>query len=236
MGLTFKFDDWNAESDPIHQDTRPLTEKSDPLALSWAAYHVWTKFPNRRWADWDDVEAHDHDRAMANATRKYYRDQLAIRALKSQTELTKFSRDLYEICNGGIMRHCHKGMLCKLPYFYVEDTARTELQQQTQHQPALDRWPRSLSDKRTRTLARYGKIFHTRRNRETMEYWTHDKDSGEAVMWSIAFDNPLRSLVEHYWNNNETFDLHARWHLGHDRGREFKFWVVAEPELRFDQG
>lgn len=216
------------------QDRRPLTEKADPLALSWAAYHVWTKFPNRRWASWNDIEVHDHDREMADATRRYYRNKLALRALKATVEPTQFSRDLYDVCNGGIMRECHRGMLYRLPYFYVEDTKREALLEHTQHQPDVDKLPRVQTEKRTRKLERYGRIFHSRRNRETMEYWFHDTETQDAVMWSVTYDNPLRSLVEHHWQTANPCWIHARWCLGHDRIREFKFWVPVEPELRFE--
>ena len=66
---------------------QPVNFSDDPIALSWASYHVWKKFPARRWVDLKDVEAHDWDREIAAATRKYYRDRFTVQALKGQTSV-----------------------------------------------------------------------------------------------------------------------------------------------------
>jgi len=213
------------------QDRRPIAEKADPLALSWVAYHVWTKFPQKRWAPWRDLEVHEHDRAMADETRRYYRNRLAMQALKSNQEPTQFSRDLYDVCNGGIMRECHRGMLYRLPYFYVEDTGREALIEATKAQPDLQGLPISLVEISTRELRRHSRIFHSRRSRERMEYWFHDLETGYAVMWPVDYQNPLRSVIESWWNSHRPALVTARWCLGHDRLRGFHYWVVSEPEL-----
>lgn len=216
------------------KDRRPLTEKADPLALSWAAYRVWQKFPNRRWAPWSDLEAHDHDREMAQETRRYYRNRLAMRALKNTGEPSQFSRDLYDICNGGIMRVCHIGILYRLPYFYVEDTQRASLIENTLHQPSVsDSVPRYLQGAVPRQLIRHGRIFHSRRKNETMEYWFHDEDTGDAVLWSVDYENPLRSLVENIYRSHTSLRLKGLWLLGHDRVNDFYFWKVTQPEINF---
>lgn len=216
------------------RDHRPLTEKADPLALSWAAYHVWEKFPGRRWADWNDLEVFDHDREIAKETRRYYRNKLALRALKGNGEQTRFAQDLYDICNGGVMRYCHKGLLYRLPYFYVEDIRRAELQEHTQAQPTVDNVPPYLRGETTLHLERYGRIFRSRRSGETMEYWFHDRDTGYAVKWPVAYDNPLRSLVDHYFRTVERPVITAKLALGHDRITDFQYWVITQPELRFE--
>ena len=216
------------------RDRRPLTEKADPLALSWAAYRVWEKFPGRRWADWADLEVFEHDREIANETRRYYRNKLALRALRGNGEQTEFARDLYDICNGGIMRHCHRGMLYRLPYFYVEDIRRAELQEHTQAQPDLDHIPRFLAEKTTLHLERYGRIFRSRRSGETMEYWFHDRATGYAVKWPVAYDNPLRSLVDHYFRTADQHVVNAQVAIGHDRVTDFHYWIITQPELKFE--
>lgn len=215
------------------QDRRPLAEEADPLALSWVAYHVWQKNPRNRWAAWQNLVVHEHDREMARATRKYYRDRLAMRALKSTQEMSQFSRDLYDICNGGIMRECHRGMLYRLPYFYVEDVAREQLIAETTEHPDVC-VPDTIMERTTRQLLRWGTIFHSRRSRELMEYWFHDAETGYAVLWSVAYENPLRGLVDHYYNTTTAPRINALWRLGHDRMRDFRYWVVQEPQLRFE--
>jgi hypothetical protein len=213
------------------EDRRPLTEKADPLALSWAAYHVWGKFPNRRYVEWRDLEAKEHDFSMAAETRRYYRNRLALRALKGQGEPSQFSRDLYDICNGGIMRVCHMGMLYRLPYFYVEDTRRAELIEHTHSQPTLD-VPPYLRAAITLTLRRYNRIFHSRKRQEIMEYWFHDEATGNAVLWAVDYDNPLRSLVESVWRTQDRIRLKATYLFGHDRLNDWHFWRITQPEIQ----
>lgn len=235
--MTQSHDIWieDFEREERTRDTRPLTEKADPLALSWAAYHVWTKFPNRRWVQWNDIEAHDHDRDMANATRRYYRDKLAMQALKATADPTQFSRDLYDICNGGTMRECHRGMLYRLPYFYVEDNKRADLIQHTLHQPNLnDATPALLREKYVKEISRYGRIFHSRRGREIMEYWFHEDATGHPVQLAVGYDNPLRSMVEHVWTTNSRIKVYGQWLLGHDNRNDFYFWKVVQPEVRIE--
>lgn len=227
------FDIDQYEKDHREKDTRPLTEKADPLALAWAAYHVWQKFPDRRWVSWNDIEAHDHDREMAQETRRYYRNRLAMRALKSNGEPSHFSRDLYDICNGGIMRECHRGMLYRLPYFYVEDTSRAELIEHTPSQPTLN-IPAYLRRPYTKELLRHSRIFHGRKNREIMEYWFHDVDTNQAVLWSVTYENPLRSLVEQIWRDHTRIKLHGQYLIGHDTINDWHFWKVTNPELKFE--
>lgn len=238
IDMTATVDAWNGVFEvefDRKEDRRPLTEKADPLALSWAAYHVWTKFPNRRWVSWNDIEANDHDREMATETRRYYRNRLTMRALKRTGEPSQFSRDLYDICNGGIMREFHRGMLYRLPYFYVEDTGRASLIEHTLHQPSLDDCPPAfLREPRTRELLRHSRIFRSRRSRETMEYWFHDEHTGDAVLWSVAYENPLRSMVEHVWRTQTRLRLHGLWLFGHDIINDFHFWTVTQPEIRFE--
>lgn len=219
----------------VEQDRRPLTEKADPLALSWAAYHVWQKFPNRRWVAWNDIEAQDHDREMAQETRRYYRNKLAMRALKSTGESSQFSRDLYDICNGGIIRECHRGMLYRLPYFYVEDTKREALIEHTRYQPTInDSMSVMHRERHVKEISRYDRIFHSRRGREIMEYWFHDETTGHPVQWSVTYENPLRSVVEHVVNANHKIKIYGHWLLGHDARNDFYFWKVTQPELRFE--
>lgn len=217
-----EFDQWSRE-----QDRRPLTEKADPLALSWVAYHVWTKNPHRRWVPWADLEVHEHDREMAQETRRYYRNKLAIQALKADKEPTPFQRELYEICNGGIMRECHKGMLYRLPYFYVEDIRRAELVEHSRaHQP--DEREHRLVD--TRTLRPWNTIFSSRRGRETMEYWFHDRETNYPVMLAVDYDNPLRSMVEYYFRNTTDCVIYGDYRVVQSPD-DFRHWRLIKPEF-----
>jgi hypothetical protein len=215
------------------RDRRPITEKADPLALSWVAYGVWKKDPKKRWIEWRDLEVHEHDREMARVTREYYRNRLAMRALRNTREPTEFERDLYEICNGGIMRVCHMGMLYRLPYFYVEDTETEALRDRFDDGPRdTDVIPAFLQERSTRVLAPDARIFHSRKRREVMQYWFRDVNTGHPVAWNVMYDNPLRSMVDHLHRTQPTVSLEARWHVVSLMDNSFHYWIPADVELR----
>lgn len=64
-----------------------------------------------------------------------------------------------------------------------------------------------------------------------MEYWFHDEESGNAVMWPVDYSNPLRSLVEHVWNTQDQIQLKANYLFGHDIQNDWHFWKITQPEL-----
>lgn len=222
------------EKEQAQRDRRPLTEKQDPLALSWAAYHVWENFPQRRWVDWADIEARDHDITMAEHTRRYYRDKIALRALSNNNALTAFQKDLYDICNGGILRECHRGMLYRLPYFYAEDVARQELRDLFKNRPAFDQRPvwSKHAEKVTMQLAPVMKIFKSRKNSEIMEYWFQETSCDHPVMWAIKYDNPLRSMVDNLFDESKFMRVSAYKH-NTSRSQEFNHWHLSDVELKF---
>ena len=47
------------------KSVQELSFADDPIALSWASYHVWQKFPTRRWVNLNEVDAHQHDHEIA---------------------------------------------------------------------------------------------------------------------------------------------------------------------------
>jgi len=213
------------------KDLRLLPGEVDHLALSWASYHVWLKDPGKRYVDWRDLEASAHDVEMAQVTRRYYRDQLMMRVLKTDRELTPFARDLYDICNGGALRECHRGMLYRLPYFYVEDITLLDIYQQYQQAfPAQDATAPFTS---TRTLQPDRVVFRSRRNNECMQYWFRDQESGRPVMWPVKYDNPLRSIVEHLHSLNQPLTINASWFTRYQRIQQhmLQHWQLANPKL-----
>jgi hypothetical protein len=221
----------DGKSNRAEKNLRPLAEKTDPLALSWASYHVWTKFPQRRWSDWNDLEAHEHDHAMALATRKYYRDRLMVRALATTNELTAFARDLYDICNGGVMRECHRGMLYRLPYFYVEDITTAELISRYSGLPnPVDNNVIPITQNCSiKTLEADCVIFHSRQRNETMQYWFRDTETGYPVKWEVKYDNPLRSIVDHLHRTQKFIKINAYWFVKQSRqGLGYLHPVAAE--------
>ena len=219
-----------------YNDRRPLTEKADPLALSWAAYAVWLRDPTRRFVPFTDIEAHDHDHDMAKATRKYYRDRLAMDVLRNNRDPSQFRQDLYDICNSGIMRHCHLGMIYRLPYFYVEDTSRQELLTMFPHTPRTrSPVPRLLKIKETRTLTTVDRIFHSRRGRETVEYWFRDEEQ-HPVMTRVTYANELRLLADGIFGTaGRQNRLQGFYTITRNPTNDFYYWYLDRMDLIFDE-
>lgn len=167
--------------------SQPLGEKQDALALSWASYRKFDA-TGQRWAEWDsdDLLPVDHD--MAAETRRYYRNRIAVQALKGR-DITGFQQALYEICNGAPLQVKHKGMLCRLPYFYHEDIARDQLRLEFTAPVPLPIQPRN----RVR-LTPVSRIFKSRHSDEIVEYWfqAHDR----LYMMNVKNCNPVRAMLD----------------------------------------
>jgi hypothetical protein len=206
---------------PPHQ----VLLQDDPIALSWASYHVWIKFPARRWASLNDVEAHEHDRVIAADTRRYYRDRFALQVLKGK-ELTKFQHSLYElITEERPLMSDQVGMVMKLPYFYVEDTAQDEIFAQTQ--PVTG----SHLNGHVGTIRPVTTYLMSRRSNESYCYWFED-DLGHPVCWAVSTQNALRSVVESLYRRDRPTEIRANWHVqGRSSDRSQHYYHLANVEL-----
>lgn len=203
----------------------------DPIALSWASYHVWTKFPARRWVDLKDVEAHAHDHIQAHATRRYYRDRYTMEALKGRN-MTAFQTTLYGMVSGEqpIMDD-QMGMLMKIPYFYVEDVMLDEIFGITRSVPVergqdlITTWDDAI------TPLRY--VFASRKQHETHQYWFTDS-RGHAVMWPVLTTNPLHSVVRSLYLRQTAIRIRAHWHRDRSRGpnRDHVYYRLNHVELQ----
>ena len=153
------------EVDDIINSNQPLTVSHDALALSWAAYRA-SQVRGSRDYGWAEGDLLPEDHAQAAATRRYYGNRITMQCLKG-AELTQFKKDLYKICQGGVMLESHRGMLCQLPYFYHEDTAMDQLRQDFGSSTLRMTEP----TQNTVTLTPVRKIFKLRRRLNTVEYW-----------------------------------------------------------------
>lgn len=219
-------DEFESKKEPAHQ----VRLADDPIALSWASYHVWLKSPARRWVSLDDVEAHDHDRRIAFATRRYYRDRLALLALKGK-ELTKFQSALYAlVSNESPLMSDQVGMVMKLPYFYVEDTTQDEIFSTSTAIPSGKNRPSRMMQ-RASTITPWARYLMSRKSQECYCYWFQD-DQGYPVMWAVGTNNNLRSLVDSLYYRNRPINIRANWHLQRrSSDRDQLFYHLANVEL-----
>lgn len=207
---------------------QPVTFSDDPIALSWASYAVWKKFPARRWVGFNDVEAHDHDRELAEITRKYYRDRYTMDALKGK-QLTAFQTTLYGIVGGEQpILEDQMGILMKIPYFYVEDTTLDAIFSQTK---SVER-ESVIAESREDTITPVSYTFASRKNHEIHQYWFTDSQ-GRTTLWAALATNPLVSVVRSLHSRKEPIRIRANWHYARQRGSRYNhvYWNLGAVEL-----
>ena len=230
--LTDVFARWNDAFSELENRKEIVTPVAfggeDPLALSWAAYNNWIAVQGIRFTPLTDVRPEDEDYALAEQTRAYYRDRLAIKALKGQ-QLTKFQSALYSMLNGSEFMSDQIGMLYKLPYFYIEDQAHDRIYEKTHDLKMFG--PQGAQ--RICVLSPIEKILVSRRNAERYEYWFRDLNQ-HPVCIVVAANNPIRSFVDSVYNRHEPTPIKGtyiakRMHHNHD----YHYWMIGNPEIVF---
>lgn len=200
----------------------------DPLALSWAAYNNWMANQTIRFTPLSDIEPKDEDYSLAEQTRSYYRDKLAIKALKG-APLTKFQNELYSMLNGSEFMSDQLGMLYKLPYFYTEDRAHERIYEKAHSLKAF----KPQGAQRICVLSPIEKILVSRRNAERYEYWFRDINQ-HPVCIIVAANNPIRSFVDSVYNRHEPTAIKGTYiakHMQHNH--DFYYWTIGNPEIVF---
>lgn len=212
MGLIAQGDLWETIRDNNVDELireRPLDLEQDPLALSWASYHVYQKNPDRRWADLTHLQASPHDIEMAEVTRKHYRDRVGIRMLQT-SDLSEFQRELYAVCIGHQpLKHRHLGMIYKLPYFYVEDLQRAKLSDLFDKRVTRAHATVNL-EKAVMTLTPVIDILKSRRGGEIREYWWKNQED-LPVCIEVQESNSLRGLIDSLHDQSQPVRLRAYW-------------------------
>lgn len=211
------------------RDKKPGVEvifSDDPIALSWASYHVWQKWPARRWTDLNEVQAHEHDRNIAAETRRYYRDKLMLQTLKGRP-LSAYQAVLYGMVTGEVpITNDQMGVLLKLPYFYTEDTyladvfGRTRCLGQQQHQ----------FESKQDTITPIHMILSSKKRAETCQYW-FSNSAGHAVMLPVTAQNSLRGLIDGLFRQQQTLTVQAHWHCSSHLPTGRMYWALRNMEL-----
>ena len=230
INLKELFEEWGTEVGTNfrlkNKTAQEVTFSDDPIALSWASYRVWTKFPARRWVDLKDVEAFEHDRAIAADTRRYYRDKIMMQTLKGRP-LSDYQKILYGIVSGEApIMSDHIGIIMKLPYFYVEDSTLADVFSKTTGLESRE----NVAETRSDTITPVAKILSSRRRHESYQYWFADSQ-GHTTLWSVLSNNPLRSLVDSLFARNETLKIKAHWHYKQHFPSDRVHWNLGNVEL-----
>jgi hypothetical protein len=115
-------------------------------------------------------------------------------------------------------------MIYRLPYFYVEDLARGELENIFSNTTVLNR--QLTVDKETHVLFPVSKIFRSRKGNEFQEYWFRT-ESGDPVLWTVSLNNSLRSLVESLWTRS-CVTVEAFFNVGQVRNQSFYHYYISD--------
>lgn len=220
------FEGWENDIIRKGKTAQEVTFADDPIALSWASYHVWTKFPQRRWVNLNEVEAHEHDRVIAAETRRYFRDKLMVQTLKGRP-LSEFQTALYGMVTGEApIMSDQIGMLMKLPYFYTEDVHLADIFGKTK---TLEDYTH-LAQVRQDTITPVCMIFSSRKNQETYQYW-FTNSQGEATAWLVNSQNTLRSVVDSLFKKKRPLEIQAVWHRKKHFPTDRIHWNLGNVEL-----
>jgi len=220
------FEGWENDLIRKSKPAQEVTFADDPIALSWASYHIWQKSPARRWVNLNEVEAHEHDRVIASQTRKYYRDKLMLQTLKGRP-LSEFQTVLYGLVTGEApVMSDQIGLLMKLPYFYTEDAYLVGVFGRTQD---LDKQERAVEFKQD-TVTPLHMIFSSRKRAEIYQYWFSDS-AGHAVMLPVASQNSLRGLIDGIFRQQQPLTIKAHWHRSTHLPTGRMYWALRDMEL-----
>jgi hypothetical protein len=206
--------------------TKPLIFQDDPIALGCAAYRKGIETNMAvRFSELDSLKATEQDHQQAATIREFYRNRIMVRALTNTAPVTAFYHDLYELVTNSVeVQHRHLGMIYRLPYFYIEDLARGELENLFSNTTVLNRL--MTVDKEIHTLVPISTIFRSRKGSEFWEYWFRN-ESGDPVLWTVKHNNSLRSLVESLWTRS-CFTVEAFFNVGQVRNQSFYHYYISD--------
>jgi hypothetical protein len=211
--------DWTADFESVVKAPEPdMTFADDPVALAWAAYRVYLANPANRWADFDDVEVTVHDRAVAQEIRSYYTGRILMDTMKSKNPMSEFRKKLYGLLIGETgLKKKDIGLLYRLPYFYVEDTALDQVIEQTQTASVM------FGMELAGTFTLIKRILVSRRSGDFVHFWLRHHKRSQPFMIAAKTDNPLLPLLEGILENPVKLSAtaHLKTHRGYHRNRQF---------------
>lgn len=205
-------------------EEQPWETGHDVLAQSWCSYHKLDQLNSGpTYTPLDDLIPSDHDRDMADRTRRYYSDRIMLRMLKGH-KISKFQSDLYHVLTTGQWLRSHRGMAHKLPFFYVEDHSRAELMAENQVEITREHMANG-GDLVQRQLSPLRKILSLRRGQDTMQYWWRDQND-HLVLWPVLRENPLGGIVAAWHQSGQVLRIQARYRATTCHRSEQMYWVV----------
>jgi hypothetical protein len=203
--------DWNDFKAVFKSPETNIAFAEDPVALAWASYRVYLDNPVMRWAAFDTVTVTDQDRAKAQEIRSYYTGRILMGAIKNNGNISEFRKKLYGLLIGETgIKPSEIGILHRLPYFYVEDTALDQVIERTQSAVPLP------SSDLAGTFTIIQRILVSRKQGDYVNFWLSHNKRPEPFLIAVKSDNPLLTLLEGILAT--PVQLSATAHFKHHRG------------------
>lgn len=220
-----EFSELHKQPEPVRNPPTKLTLGDDPVALAWGSYQVFVRTNGaQRWYDIGEVTADAECRVKAEEIRKYYRDRILLQTLTTAQPLSEYRRRLYEILNGPTdIYNTDLGLLYRLPYFYVEDTALDRVIEQTN---SIVDPERSSSMFGVETVAEYTlleRVLQSRRRQEVVQFWLKSSADSHLYMIACLSNNPMLPLLESVLKRPTALKswVFTKEHRGHHRGKHY---------------
>jgi hypothetical protein len=195
-----------------------ITFAEDPVALAWASYRVYLDNPAMRWAAFDTVTVTNQDRAKAQEIRSYYTGRILMGAIKNNGNISEFRKKLYGLLIGETgIKPSEIGILHRLPYFYVEDTALDQVIEQTQSAVPLP------SSNLAGTFTIIQRILVGRKHGDYVNFWLSHNKRPEPFLIAVKSDNPLLPLLEGILANPVKLSAtaHFKYHRGYHSNKHY---------------
>jgi len=213
--------DWITDFETVIKTPEPdMIFKDDPVALAWAGYRLYLQSPGQRWADFDDVEVTEEDRAQAQAIRSYYTGRILMDMMKSKNPTSAFRQKLYGLLIGETgLKKKDIGLLYRLPYFYVEDTELDQVIAETTSAQTQG----SAAAEIVGTFSLIKRILVSRKHGDYAHFWLRHCQHPEPFLIVVKTDNSLLSLLTGLLKNPVQLSatVHVKRHSGYHRGRLF---------------
>ena len=196
--------------------------QDDPVALAWGSYQIYLKNKGQRWTDLKQVIATEEDRLMAQEIRRYYRDRIMLQTLSSDYKQSEFRKKLYGILiNERAVYDEDMGILHRLPYFYVEDTAIDRAIEQTT--PTIGDGSLFGREDVVDEYTLIERVLYSRKRNEVVQFWLKAVGNPHLHMIAVLANNPLLSLLDSILKRPARLNTTGfiKEHRGYHRGKQY---------------
>ena len=196
--------------------------QDDPVALAWGSYQIYLKNKGQRWTDLKQVIATEEDRLMAQEIRRYYRDKIMLQTLSSNYTQSEFRKKLYGIvANERAVYDEDLGILHRLPYFYVEDTAVDRAIEQTN--PTIGEGSLFGTEDVVDEYTLLERVLYSRKRNEVVQFWLKAAGNPYLHMIAVQASNPMLTLFESVISRSAKLKTTSfvKEHRGYHAGKQY---------------